>query len=190
MGKKAGTSIPEQAIYFYVHRFFPDAKNRHRFKANDGRTFEVDIYIPNAEIAIEYDGSYWHQKKYLLEEEKNRFLSNNQIFLIRVRESGLPDISLEHGIVLLHKDKKSTGLHMNEIITEIIHIAAKHTDQQASIPEESSLSFEEYCDDYPDILNGFYTGVEKPNATSNCTYPFWDTEKNSSLDPNVIKIMA
>ncbi len=190
MGRKSGTSIPEQAIYYYVRRLFPDAENRYKFRTSNGKKYEVDIYIPSAKTAIEYDGAYWHQKRLLLEEEKNRYLANNDIFLIRVRESGLSDLALDNGIVLIHKDKKSAGLHMNEIITEIIHIVAKHSSKQASMLIDFTLSFDEYCKDYPDILNSIYGGIEDPNVTSSCTYPCWDIEKNAAIDPHIIPANA
>lgn len=51
------SSINEQKIYEYVKKCFPSTI------ANDRKTlngYELDIYIPEKMIAIEYDGLYWH----------------------------------------------------------------------------------------------------------------------------------
>lgn len=80
------TSFPEQAIFFYIKKIYPDAINR--CKNIFGNTMEIDVYIPSLAIGIEYDGAFWHNKgdaeerdhaKYILCKEKN-------ITLIRVSE--------------------------------------------------------------------------------------------------------
>ena len=47
--------------------------------------YEVDIYIPELKIGIEYDGVYWHQDKLEKDKEKNAGLSPS-VLLIRIRE--------------------------------------------------------------------------------------------------------
>ena len=49
------TSQPEQIIYYYVLKYFPDALNMYSVNG-----ISCDIYIPSKRIAIEYDGSAWH----------------------------------------------------------------------------------------------------------------------------------
>lgn len=49
------TSKPEQLIYLYAKKYFPDTLNMYSV---DGMS--LDIYVPSRKIAIEYDGSYWH----------------------------------------------------------------------------------------------------------------------------------
>jgi hypothetical protein len=46
------TSFPEQAIYFYISRIFPDAVSRYKGIEDIG---ELDVYIPETKTAIEYD---------------------------------------------------------------------------------------------------------------------------------------
>jgi len=80
------TSINELRIYSEVKLIFSDALHRHKINKT-----ECDIYIPSLNIAIEYDGFYWHKgdKKHQLEIKKNTLLKNNGIDLIRLRERGL-----------------------------------------------------------------------------------------------------
>lgn len=78
------TSFPEQAIYYYVKRKFPDAQNR-CIGVIGGKT-ELDIYIPSKQIAVEYDGSYWHRGEGSKERKKYDLCAANGISLIRVKE--------------------------------------------------------------------------------------------------------
>ncbi len=75
------TSFPEQAIYFYIKKVFPDAINRDCHLG-----VELDIYIPSKQIAIEYDGAFWHKDK-KRDERKNKFCKENKILLFRVMEN-------------------------------------------------------------------------------------------------------
>ncbi|MGV8982821.1 Helicase associated domain protein [Clostridium sp.] len=77
----AQTSFFEQTIYYYCRKCFIDTANN--FKDNG---FEIDIYIPSLKIGIEYDGSYWHKKKYIEDNVKDTRCHDLGIKLIRVRE--------------------------------------------------------------------------------------------------------
>ena len=87
--KENRTSFNEQAVFFYVKKYFPDAINSDRVTIG----IELDIYIPSINVAIEYDGLFWHSHKHLTDIRKNELCTNNGIRLIRLRENGLPDIN-------------------------------------------------------------------------------------------------
>ncbi len=76
------TSFPEQAVFFYVKQYFPDAINGDR-SALDGK--ELDVFIPSQRIAVEYDGQAWHRDK-RKDEEKNALCEKRGIVLYRIRE--------------------------------------------------------------------------------------------------------
>lgn len=80
------TSINELRIYSEIKNIFLDALHRHKINNT-----ECDIFIPSLNVAIEYDGFYWHkgEKKQNLEIKKNTILKNDGIHLIRLRERGL-----------------------------------------------------------------------------------------------------
>ncbi|MBQ7291181.1 MAG: DUF559 domain-containing protein [Clostridia bacterium] len=81
--KESQTSFPEQAIFFYL-RQVTTAFNRYMIEP---RT-EIDIYLPEYKIGIEYDGVYFHkgEKTEQREKRKNEILNKQGIVLIRVKE--------------------------------------------------------------------------------------------------------
>lgn len=81
------TSFPEYALIYYLRKSGVDVI--HSFKKNG---YELDIYIPSKNIAIEYDGYYWHKEKREVDLEKNQKCKKDGIILYRVRE-GLPSLN-------------------------------------------------------------------------------------------------
>lgn len=79
------TSFPEQAVFFYVKKVFPDAVSGYRDIFKD--RMELDVYIPSERIGIEYDGFNWHNQS-TLNKEKRKFKTCKKegIFLFRIRE--------------------------------------------------------------------------------------------------------
>ena len=82
------TSFPERAIYYYMKKYFKDVKDSYH-NSIIGRK-EIDIYLPEWNLGIEYDGRAWH-KKIERDLEKDRACFENGITLIRVREVGCGD---------------------------------------------------------------------------------------------------
>ena len=79
-----GTSFPEISVFYYVSKIYPNTI--HRYKQNK---FEIDIYIPDFKIGIEYDSSYYHKNKLEKENQKDQFCKDNGIRLIRLRSNEL-----------------------------------------------------------------------------------------------------
>ena len=82
------TSYPEQVILYYVRKLFPLTQNRF----ND-LGFELDIYIPNYNIGIEYDGVAWHKSKKENDNKKNNLCQEQGVELYRFREAGCPSLN-------------------------------------------------------------------------------------------------
>ena len=79
------TSFSEQAVFYYLKKYFPDTINR--FSANFLGKFEIDIYIPSLKVALEYDGKAWHTEK-IFERDMRKYAvcKENKIKLIRLKE--------------------------------------------------------------------------------------------------------
>lgn len=108
---KTGTSFFEQATFYYFSTWF-DGKNRYKI---DG--VELDIYIPLANIAIEYDGVFWHRNKLQNDNEKDNFCKSRNIKLIRIREHGLPKTNSSINYFLPQKINSKT---FDSVIKKII----------------------------------------------------------------------
>lgn len=82
------TSFAEQAVFYYIKQLYPDAQNR--VQGLLGQRMELDIYIPSIHLAIEYDGSFWHNhnkpNKRERDEKKYALCQAQHIYLIRIRE--------------------------------------------------------------------------------------------------------
>lgn len=77
-------SIPELRIYSELKAIFKNVQHRVIIQKR-----EVDIFLPELNIGIEYDGVHWHEGKHEKDQEKYLALSS-VMCLIRVREEGLP----------------------------------------------------------------------------------------------------
>lgn len=93
------TSFPQEAILFFMRKVF-DAVEKNAIIDNIS-TFEVDVYIKDINLAIEYDGLYWHCKTKKRDEDKNKRLSAHDISLVRIREEGLPVLNSDYGKTIL-----------------------------------------------------------------------------------------
>ena len=80
------SSFPEQAIFYYVKKLWPNALNKYK-DCHMGK-MELDIYIPEIKTAIEYDGVQWHKTniQHTREIKKYEFCKKHEIYLIRIKE--------------------------------------------------------------------------------------------------------
>lgn len=135
------TSYPEQAIYYYVHKLYPDALNKYRAKFLE--KMELDIFIPSLNLAIEYDGEPWHRENKLLREQKKYKLCQKEgIKLIRIREkttSPASDIADERIDVISYNGKKSLEKTIEYLIKKI-NLTNKRIDIDLSKDEKTIRS--------------------------------------------------
>lgn len=79
------TSAPEIRVYTELKALFPDASGREKINGK-----EADILLPQVKVAIEYDGSYFHNDKAESDEAKRNHFFQNGYDVIRLRENPLP----------------------------------------------------------------------------------------------------
>ena len=91
----AGTSIPENAVAFYldlaknsiIQSLRPDwLKN-----PDTGRNLEVDVFVNPPGIGIEYDGCFYHQDVER-DVKKDNIARQNGYHIIHIREDGCPEM--------------------------------------------------------------------------------------------------
>ena len=112
--EEISTSFPEQAVFFYIKELYPSAINRY-----DKEGFEIDIFIPQYEIGIEYDGQYYHESSDR-DNKKDAMASERGITLIRIREPKCPE--LNGSSVRIHREDMSIKGLETAIIETISYI--------------------------------------------------------------------
>lgn len=84
MIKKSGFSRPEKELFFIIKEHFPSAKKiKDRKVQIEGKPyikgFEIDIFIPELNKGIEFDGIYYHSYEFMRKDHKRKKWSNEDI---------------------------------------------------------------------------------------------------------------
>lgn len=165
------TSFPEQAIYFYVKKIYPDAVNRCTDVLPNG--MEIDIFIPSINVGIEYDGSVWHESDKALEKEVKKYIEckRNDIFLIRVKEKGGNARENSCDVMLRIDDSFN-----NEAYSSLFMQLSKYI----KIPNEIDVK-----NDRVNIQENYKTEIKNNSFGSKYAdlVVEWDSEKNGMLTP-------
>ena len=157
------TSFPEYAIEYYLEK--NGVKTIHTYKE---KGYELDIYIPSKKIAIEYDGSFWHQSKTKKDLEKNLKCKKDGIKLYRIRE-GLPllnDISIDF---IVDNNKKDLGEVLQKVLSEIVGVSVEVNLERDNIEIESLRVYAEKANSL------LYANPKLAKE--------WNYEKNGNLKP-------
>jgi len=79
------SSIPEQYIGFYLGKVFGEGIEYQKQFDWFGNN-SLDIYIPSLQLAVEYDGSYYHAERRVVDNNKTNLCRAHGIHTIRVIE--------------------------------------------------------------------------------------------------------
>lgn len=179
------TSFAEQALYYYVKKVFPTAISG--YKEIFTRSMELDVYIPDLKIGIEYDGVYWHHNKaavYEREQRKYDICKENGITLIRVREKRKHvDEAPAADWCFFSPDNESEDVALSKNIKNVITWILEQTkiSQMFTVPDIDIVR------DRFEILS-YLKGPVK-NSVQEIAPELvkeWDYEKNGELRPDMI----
>ena len=171
------TSLPEQIIYYYIKKSFPEAINS--FAPNFLQGKELDIFIPTLGIGIEYDGAGWHNNAEK-DQLKTNILASHSITLVRIREPRCPTIDDGSYCIITEKPDKDFKYLEDALIS---------LSQFLEIQYGVKLQLEQKPKDiYLQVLTTF---AEKQKQRSLATlHPEllseWDDEKNGGLSPDQV----
>ena len=94
----SGKSRVELRYFEAARKLFGDARSGARFenpRFSTTWTIDISTRYRGRKIAIEYDGAYWHADKAGVDERKSRELITDGFLVIRIRERGLPELSVD-----------------------------------------------------------------------------------------------
>ena len=183
------TSFPEQAIFYYIRKLYPDAVNRYREIFNNG--MELDIYVPSIRFAVEFDGAAWHGTEEVHKREKLKYdiCRKNKITLFRVKErTGKEWRDVADAIYTIHKRKEKEELQavIQAILDSIDPVSNMWTRRNplcvhSSITvdlERDANEIREYLTPIPNSLVDLRPDLVKE----------WNVEKNGYLRPEMFGI--
>ncbi|MBR2384854.1 MAG: zinc-ribbon domain-containing protein [Clostridia bacterium] len=182
------TSFPEQAIYYYVKKLYPDAVNRCKNIFENG--MELDIYIPSIKLAIEFDGAHWHDNEEVHRREKEKYTlcRDKNIFLIRIRERTKNDWKdIADTLYIIEKRK---GDQLSKVIQAILDSIDRSSNMWTrKKPYCFHSSVDVNLDRDENEIRGFLTAI--PNSLVELRPDLaeeWHPVKNGKLTPNMFGI--
>lgn len=172
--KRNKTSFPEQIIYYYLKKIFPDAING--YKDIENEISEIDIYIPSLNIGIEYDGINWHRGElsYKKELKKYEACKNKNIYLIRFKEKALERDFKTCDEILFSSYNYSISKFNDEIQNFINRYSSS---VKVNVEKDRNDIYNQYLS----ILKNKSLGKMYPKIASE-----WDYDKNYPLTPDMI----
>ena len=153
---------------------FAEADWRKRF---DG--VEVDIFLPNEQIAIEVAGDYWHTEKLVADRRKTEFISSLGISLVRVRDARLPEIE---GPVVTYKARQDMMHVFRELVT-MLSVLRPDLGLEPYAKRSRAHAFDEYramVSRLPAPPLGEALADTAPDVAAE-----WDYESNAPLTPEL-----
>lgn len=132
---KSGTSYKEDEVYEYISSIYTGNIVR-RFKY-DRDNFEIDIYLPDKGVGIEFNGSYWHSSEFKESDyhiNKTLYFAKNGIRIIHIFEYEWDDPI---------KQEKLKRL-LNNVINGSVNVYARDTKVIVLENEE----YNEFCNKY------------------------------------------
>ena len=157
------TSFPEYALVYYLKKYGLDVVHSYREKG-----YELDIYIPSKNTAIEYDGHYWHKNKAKKDLEKNQKCVKDGIRLYRIRE-GLPTLNDSSIDYVVQENRKDLPKTLKEVLIKIIGMNVNVNLERDAINIEN---LREYTEKESSLL------LSNPRIANE-----WNYEKNGNLKP-------
>ena len=169
------SSFAEQAVFFYVRKAIPSAINGY-----DDLGMEFDIFLPQQNTVIEYDGGYWHrsEKAHVTGIKKYALCKNHNLILVRIKENykRYAISNDDCDIQIVREDDSDKGLEkcITNVLTNL-HIKPPFpiviSEDRATIKNDYIVSLKERSLQY-----------QYPSIASE-----WDNEKNGSLTPDMIR---
>jgi DNA-directed RNA polymerase subunit RPC12/RpoP len=150
---------------------YDDATNRHQLKINE-KMVEVDVFIESLNLAIEYNGAYFHKNR-IRDERKAVLLQENGLKFITINESKNYQKDKKNQIFIelpINDDK------LNTLVTRLINRIDSKVKCNPNIARDRIRIYEQYISQIK--LNSF-------EVKSLDKVYLWNNEKNGELLPSM-----
>ena len=177
--KERFTSFPEQAILFYVSQSFFNVQNRFMLDSS----VEIDIYIPEYSIAIEYDGSVFHNTDAGLHRDQRKYLYLHErgIYLIRIKESMDEAYLKDTADAYLGYGDNKNNRNLEQILHDLSIELTRRCNTEVSWDVDISRDRREIYKQYMNLEKANSIAVLFPQ-----TLDEWYYEKNDPVTPYMV----
>lgn len=179
-----GTSFPEQAFLYFLRKYFNNVENRYKLKIGN-KNYEIDIFLKDYNIAIEYDGYAWHKNKLNEDKIKSDLITSQSLQLIRIRESKLElfECTKLTNIVCDMANYNyftALSLALNQLFATLQEFVQNNQINNINITPEDIKK------EKINIESNYLIGYQKNNVESNFITKFWSNK--NLIEPYKISI--
>ena len=169
--RESQTSFPEQAVFFFIKKVFPDAENRYKYEDK----IEIDIYIPSTKTGIEYNGYYAHKNRKEQDMRKRATLEMKGVKLYVIQEYRSKD---ERGRADFYISANYDFDELGNLIDGVLNILGANK-IHVNVSEHAIEIREQYL------------SIRKQNSIAT-KMPFlleeWDYSRNGNINPDFVSI--
>lgn len=154
--KKRHVSLSEKVISYYLSQYFPDLKENYKnYRSGLGRK-EIDMFIPSLNLAIEYDGQYYHQD-ISRDIEKNKILRSMCLDIVRIREPNCPVLTDDCHYIIT-STPVSDKLYLKESILDLFSFINDRYGLDISVDVDIKRDRSSIISKYDSIFTSEYYG--------------------------------
>ena len=165
------SSFPEQAILYYCKKV-TRAENRYI-----GLGKEIDVYLPDFNLGIEYNGKFYHRNKVKSDQAKIDYFKNLGIRIITIAEGNENRIvgdTIEYVYSSSQKDSLTWAITK---VFDIISVPCPHI----NIAADTAAIYEQYI---------FLEKENSISAKNPTVAKEWNYEKNGRLTPEMLSFAS
>ena len=172
------SSFPEQALLFYLGKYYT-VESRVKIAG-----WELDLYLPDYQIGIEYDGVAYHSKDFLMEREKrkNKAFSETDLDLIRIKENYEKECVEDQTVYFIVDQSYKNFPHSIEMLVELLNKKTGKTITPLIDIEADRI----------EIMSQYMRMDRKNNFAERYLelVCLWNYEKNAGLRPENFRYMS
>jgi hypothetical protein len=164
----------ELQFYSEIKYLFPSTLSSYKIK-----NIEIDIFIEELNLGIEYDGVYYHSNKIEKDKKKNKRLKKLGIDIFRIREKPLKKISVNDVIT----SGRFSVVDLTNVLKKIVLLRKNTDDKIKKYIDGNKLKNKRY---YNQLLKKFPNPINPLSETHPATLKLWNYEKNKNIKPHMV----